>query len=43
MVDFILFCFFIGVFCAGFWCGATFSTAAAMWTHAKATVRDWFA
>lgn len=27
MIDLIFFAFFVALFCAGFWCGATFTTA----------------
>jgi len=39
MIDFILFCFVLGVFAGGFWCGAKFGTYYEMVARAKAWVK----
>ena len=42
MIDFILFCFVIGVFYVGFRCGAKFNNVKAMLKAAHASVSEWF-
>lgn len=34
MIDLILFSFWVGTFCGGFWCGKTFKSAASMFKAA---------
>jgi hypothetical protein len=41
MIDFILFCFVIGVFACGFWCGKKFGSLKSMMKAAHSTVSDW--
>ncbi len=43
MVDFILFCFVVGVFAGGFWCGKTFSSFGSMIDSAVTKVKGWIA
>lgn len=42
MIDLILFLFTLGMFVAGFYCGKTFGTAAAMYAAARAKVAGLF-
>lgn len=43
MIDFILFCFVVGVFAAGFWCGKTFGSLKSMTKAAKDKLNAWLA
>jgi spore maturation protein SpmA len=42
MIDLIFLTFFLGLFIAGFWCGKTYGTAAAMIDGAKKAVASLF-